>query len=134
MNKIRNLLKITFTVILFCNVLFAPQLFASDTLQTLNVAIPKSFPPQYQLDKSNKPTGFAIDVFNEIAKQANFNINYQVKDNWPEVFNALKKVKLMLSLILAYLKNVKIILTIPHRLKRSLFQFLFVSQRKTYLL
>ena len=49
--------------------------------------VPKYFPPQYSLDEDGKPTGFAIDVFNKIAKNLNYDVEYIVKDTWPQVNN-----------------------------------------------
>lgn len=38
------------------------------------VILPKDWRPYYYLDKDGKPTGFAIEVFEHIAKHFNLNI------------------------------------------------------------
>lgn len=53
-------------------------------------AIPQNFPPQYTLDVDSKPTGFAIDVMDLVAKQANLDVRYQVFDGWDTVFEAVR--------------------------------------------
>jgi PAS domain S-box-containing protein len=53
-------------------------------------AIPRHFPPQYLLDATGQPTGFAIDVMNEVAKLAGLRVRYQVENAWPETIKALK--------------------------------------------
>jgi ABC-type amino acid transport substrate-binding protein/signal transduction histidine kinase len=68
-------------------------LFVSSSYGTTNekviAVVPKYFPPQYSLDKNNKPKGFAIDILNAIAKNLDFEVEYIIKDSWPEVNNFL---------------------------------------------
>jgi len=52
--------------------------------------IPEDFPPQYQLDKQGKPSGFAVEMLNAVAAKANLNIEYLVKPSWDEVFLAIE--------------------------------------------
>ena len=55
---------------------------ANPSLERLSVtaAMPENFPPQYTLDASNQPAGFAVDVMNMVADQANLDVSYQVVD------------------------------------------------------
>ena len=64
--------------------IFSLSIYANEQ-KTITAVIPKHFPPQHSLDKNGKPTGFAIDTLNEIAKNINYKVNYIVKNNWPEV-------------------------------------------------
>ena len=53
--------------------------------------IPEDFPPQYQLDKQGKPSGFAVEMLNAIAEKTNLKIEYLVKPTWKEVFSAIEQ-------------------------------------------
>jgi PAS domain S-box-containing protein len=54
-------------------------------------AVPENFPPHYNIDQTGKPGGFAVEVMNEVAKQADLRVTYKVYPNWPEVFAALRR-------------------------------------------
>jgi len=56
----------------------------------IKVAVLRDFPPQYSLDTSGQPQGFAIDIVESVAKIANFKIKYLVKETWQEMFEAIK--------------------------------------------
>nr|CRH07400.1 putative hybrid histidine kinase and sensor protein. Containing 1 SBP_bac_3 domain, 3 PAS domain, 2 response regulator receiver domain, HisKA, HATPasr_c and Hpt domain [Candidatus Magnetococcus massalia] len=56
----------------------------------ITVAVPADFPPHYSLDRTGKPTGFAIDLFNHLAKESGLDFTYQVYPNWAETFQAVK--------------------------------------------
>lgn len=49
--------------------------FAKDKVVT---AIPEHFPPHYQIDTQGKPFGFAVEVYEEVAKLAGLEIEYIV--------------------------------------------------------
>ncbi|MGP1382174.1 MAG: PAS domain S-box protein [Thainema sp.] len=51
----------------------------------VTAVIPANFPPQYAVSDDGVPTGFAIDVMDEIADLASLNVTYQVESNWPTV-------------------------------------------------
>lgn len=51
--------------------------------------IPRFWPPQYSLDDSHNPTGFAIDIMNEIATRAGVRVNYRVMESFAEVSEAI---------------------------------------------
>ncbi|MEW5774470.1 MAG: transporter substrate-binding domain-containing protein [Thermodesulfobacteriota bacterium] len=49
----------------------------------------RHFPPQYDLDKSGKPVGFAIDIFDAVARRKNLKVTYLVADDWDAAFAAV---------------------------------------------
>jgi diguanylate cyclase len=51
---------------------------------------PKSFPPYYMTDDKGNPTGFAIDVIEEVAERAGLKLRFDVKDTWKDVEEALR--------------------------------------------
>lgn len=82
---------ILFFLVIVCTL---PTNFSSadqdDTPIEIKVAVLKDFPPQYSLDTSGQPQGFAIDIVESVAKIANLKINYLVKETWQEMFEAIK--------------------------------------------
>ena len=69
-------------------VLASPTNGASEEPREVIAGIPRSWPPQYSLDENGNPTGFAIDIMNEIAARAGVSVTYQVMDSFPEVAEA----------------------------------------------
>ncbi len=57
---------------------------------TITAATPGFFPPQYSLDSSGRPQGFAIDIMNAIAGLAGLEVEFLVMDNWAQAQEALK--------------------------------------------
>jgi len=57
---------------------------------TIRVATLKNFPPQYSLTEKGTPTGFAVDIINQVAKLANLTPEYLLFANWNEAQQALK--------------------------------------------
>jgi len=53
--------------------------------RTVIVGVPVHWPPQYSLDKNGRPTGFAIDVIEGIARQAGLKLDYRVYPNFRDV-------------------------------------------------
>jgi PAS domain S-box-containing protein len=52
----------------------------------------RNYPPQYFTDeKTGKPSGFAIDTMDEIARRAGLKINYLVFNDWTQINSALKE-------------------------------------------
>ena len=51
--------------------------------------VPREFPPQYSVTPEGQPTGFAIDVMDEIATIANLRITYVVEETWAAVNQAV---------------------------------------------
>ena len=52
-------------------------------------AVPSDFPPYYSLDENGNPTGFAVDIFNEIAALSGIEVKYRVEKSWADVHKAL---------------------------------------------
>jgi len=79
------------SILIFCS-LFLP-LYLYGVEKRVTAVVPKHFPPQYFLDKNNKPAGFAIDMIEETAKIAGYKVEYLVLKNWGEVFSAVESGK-----------------------------------------
>lgn len=54
-------------------------------------AVPRSFPPYYIEDSTGVMTGFAIEVMERIAREADLMVEYQRYDSWHEVMQALRE-------------------------------------------
>lgn len=64
---------------------------ASDRKRGSVVAVvPRSWPPQYQIDSDGKPFGFAIDVMNEIASRANVSVKYRIAESFSIAVDILR--------------------------------------------
>ena len=57
---------------------------------SVKIAVLANFPPQYTLDDNGKPTGFAVDVMNQVAGLAHLDPAYVVFQNWPDAQQALR--------------------------------------------
>ena len=68
--------------------LFSCPLWAADN--KISAVIPASFPPYFQLNEAGQPEGFAIDVMDEISRRAGYQVEYTVKENWEQVFKAMR--------------------------------------------
>lgn len=82
-----------FKLVALLSILFAFQLYPYHALaqsKEVVAAVPSSFPPYYQLDSRGQPTGFAIEIMDEIARQAGIRIRYEAKGSWTAVFNAVR--------------------------------------------
>lgn len=66
--------------------LLVPFSIFSDTLK---VAV-YDFPPCVILEKENKPIGFDIEVFEEIAKRANLNIKYEASETFSKLLEGMQ--------------------------------------------
>jgi len=51
--------------------------------------VPRSWPPQYDVDEHGNPVGFAIDVMNEIAARAGISVTYRVVGTFADVLAAM---------------------------------------------
>ena len=74
---------------------FPSSIYAQDNknIPTEIVAVhPAHFPPYYVTDENGKPSGFAIEVMNEVAKRAKLKIRYVPLD-WPEALKSLEEGK-----------------------------------------
>ena len=63
----------------------------AQTQRNVTVGVPRLFPPYYQLDEDGNPSGFAVDVMNEVAKQAGFEITYRVAETGGDNFEAIRE-------------------------------------------
>jgi signal transduction histidine kinase/ABC-type amino acid transport substrate-binding protein len=60
-----------------------PESTAQPTPRKLIAAIPHDFPPTYYRDKvTGKAAGFAVDVMNEVARRAGFEVEYIFGQSW----------------------------------------------------
>ena len=74
---------------------FTPMLYAQDIdgIPEEVIAVhPSHFPPYYITDEKGRPSGFAIDVMQEVAKRANVKIRY-IEQDWPNAIKHLKEGK-----------------------------------------
>jgi len=69
--------------------LATPTSGASQEPREVLAGIPRSWPPQYSLDDNGNPTGFAIDIMEEIAARAGLRVGYRVMDSFAEVSEAM---------------------------------------------
>jgi len=58
--------------------------------QNVIATVPHFWPPQYSTNENGKPTGFAIDVFEEIAARSGLTVTYVIKDSFPKALDALR--------------------------------------------
>ncbi len=59
-------------------------------LRNVTVTFPAHWPPQYETGKDGKPTGFAIDVFKQVAARAGLNVTYLPQKSFSAAVEALK--------------------------------------------
>lgn len=60
-----------------------PPAWSGDTVR---VVIPRDFPPTYFQDsKTGKPSGFAVDIMNEVARTAGLKVEYIFGKPWQEI-------------------------------------------------
>jgi putative nucleotidyltransferase with HDIG domain len=86
----------------FILTLFLTLLYSHER-ETLNVGIYKN-PPKIFLDSSGNPSGFFVDILNEIAKRENWKLNY-VECQWRECLSMLEEGKLDIMPDVAYSKE-----------------------------
>ncbi len=55
----------------------------------IKVGVLRDFPPYYIIDEDGRPSGFAVEVMDEISEIAGLDIIYIIKDSWTEMNNAL---------------------------------------------
>lgn len=81
MNKqSKSKILILILILLFCFDLFANQ----PTNEIHKVVILKDWKPYYSTDKNGKPTGYAIELLELIAKKINLKYEYIVVDQWKD--------------------------------------------------
>lgn len=80
----------------FIIILFIPVfLFAKGNYKDHKhiVIIPKDWKPYYMLDEKGKPAGFAVELFEKIAKEIELDYEYKVVNTWNDLFPLLKNGK-----------------------------------------
>ncbi|MCA1793751.1 MAG: transporter substrate-binding domain-containing protein [Desulfobacteraceae bacterium] len=87
--KIKQYLISLSIAVFFLATTFSLYADESDPIR-VKVAVLNNFPPQYSTSDAGEPQGFAIDIIEEIARLANLEIEYLVKNNWEEMFDALR--------------------------------------------
>ena len=86
--KLINFLFLVFSLIFLSEPVIAQQLVG--IAKEMVVVIPAKYPPYYVLNDNNRPDGFAINVFEEVASRVGLRFRYEIKPNWAEVCAALK--------------------------------------------
>ena len=69
----------------------APTEASSDSRVRLRAVMPANFRPEYNVDDSGKPAGFAVDSIREIARLAGIEIDFAVKPSWAEVHEEIRR-------------------------------------------
>jgi PAS domain S-box-containing protein len=64
---------------------------ANPSPRSVVAVVPRSWPPQYQVDRNGKPIGFAIDVMDEVAARAGLTVTYVVAENFSTAVDILRQ-------------------------------------------
>ncbi len=76
----------------FVFILPLSSVFADEKPGELLAGVVRNFPPHYSVDKNTgQPTGFAVEVMDEIAKRAGLNVRYILFDEWASTLRALRE-------------------------------------------
>ncbi len=59
--------------------------------RTFVAVFPENFPPVFQVTGNNIPTGFGIEVMEELAERAGLHIAYRPVRTWEEVYDTLRE-------------------------------------------
>lgn len=95
-SKLRNRLLRTLVLSLLCagftfQFPISPA-FAEKSPDEILAGVHRNFPPQYSIDeKTGKPTGFAVDIMDEVARRAGLKVRYVIFNEWPQINQALKE-------------------------------------------
>lgn len=87
--------KIRIMMLAVITILMASSCFANgkendaEVRRKVVAAFPQKFPPHCFLDDKGVPTGFAIDVMNEIARLANLEVEYKPEYSFVDAVNSL---------------------------------------------
>ena len=84
------LLRSSMILIVLLMVCSPPVVLAEDhqEVETVTAVVPAHFPPQYLLDDSGKPAGFAIDILEEAARGAGLRIRYRIEESFAKAAEA----------------------------------------------
>jgi len=76
------------TFVFFTNSLFAS--IPNNQDKVYRVGVLKDWKPYYYIDENKNPQGFAIDIFEEVAKYSGIKYHYMVVENWKEAVTLLE--------------------------------------------
>jgi PAS domain S-box-containing protein len=62
--------------------------------KVVHAGVLNNWPPQYQLDRNGQPTGFAVDLIEQVAGAAGLRVQCTVMDSWGQLFDALRSGKI----------------------------------------
>ncbi|MCA1797764.1 MAG: PAS domain S-box protein [Geobacteraceae bacterium] len=65
--------------------------------EALKVGVLNNFPPQYILDDEGQPDGLAVDLFEQIVTETDFEPRYRVYESWEALHEGLRKGEVDLS-------------------------------------
>ncbi len=85
------LIRAMLLVLLFFNLLYAD---IQEKDKIYNVVVPKSWLPYYTIDSSGNTSGFAIDLFEEIAKDIDIKYRYVEVSNWHQFWRLFHEGKI----------------------------------------
>jgi PAS domain S-box-containing protein len=63
---------------------------SADPPLDVTAVVLRDFQPLYSLDERKHPTGFAIDILDEVAREADLRVRYLVVENWKEAMDAVR--------------------------------------------
>ncbi len=79
-------------LLLFCSAAWAVRDNKSGSGDKIIAVIPADAPPTYYRDQNTgEPTGFAVDLANEIAGRAGLTISYRFANNWEEIERIIQR-------------------------------------------
>ena len=88
-------MKYLFLLLLIINTVFADDTKINiDKEKIYKIGIVKNWGPYYIVDNKNKPTGYAIELFEKIANNLNLKYKYIYADNWEELLGLVEKGKI----------------------------------------
>lgn len=67
-----------------------PILAQTNSEESVVATFPKNFPPHYFLTPEGEPTGFAIEVITEVAREAKINLKLIPAENWGEANSLIR--------------------------------------------
>lgn len=71
---------------------FLSVVLAEKVPEEILAGVHRNFPPQYSVDESTgKPTGFAIEIMDEVARRAGLKVRYVIFDEWTLINRALRE-------------------------------------------
>jgi PAS domain S-box-containing protein len=76
-------------VIIFAALTAWPEWTCADALRIRAVVL-RHWPPHYVSGEYGQPTGFAVDIMDQVAVAADIDVVYEVVETWEEAFNALR--------------------------------------------